>query len=66
MVKNGGKGKMKLRIKKYYLFEEFPFYSIEKLIIEDKKEHWLKVLDLVDDDLSLARKLKRFLEKQKI
>lgn len=51
---------MKLRIKKFYHFGRLPYYSIQRL---QDKTHWIKVLDLTDDNLVLAKKLKKFLLK---
>jgi len=51
----------KLRIKTLYFFGS-SFYTIEKNI----DGHWIKVLDLADGNIKLARKLKKFLVFQPI
>ena len=48
---------MNLRIRKFYHFGRFPYYSIQRF----QDGGWLTVLDLIDDDLVLAKKLKKFL-----
>ena len=48
---------MKLRIKKYYRFGRFGFYTIEKNI----DGRWHNVFDLGDVKYSVAKKIKDFL-----
>ena len=48
----------KLRIRKYYRFGRFPFYSIEQNV---EKSHWHRILNLLNDDLKMAQSIKKHL-----